>query len=328
MKTVKDIIIKPMYRKTRDLLWMICISRKEKRHWENLIEQNKSIENPIYYVIRRPGNPGLFSYVEITVLQVVYALKNHMIPIVDMKNYLNTYHEKDEVGIVNAWELYFKQLSNVNLDEVLSSKRYVLSENKNIDWSRTPCLDGYYNKRAYCFWSLIYDRYIRLSDEAQKYYEAEYNAILKGRADATIGVLVRGTDYKYAKGHAVQPNIEEVILKVKSVIKRRNFQYIYLATEEYAVVRRFEEEFQDRVITNKRMYFDQYDFSQGMHLNDIEINRERDKYWRGMEYLSSICLLSRCGGLIAGACGGSYGAFYMSNGRYKYTYFWNLGMVD
>ena len=106
------------------------------------------------------------------------------------------------------------------------------------------------------------------------------------------------------------------------------FKYIYLATEELQVVERFEKEFPNCILTNKRMYFDQYDFSNGMYLNDIIIDRERDKYWRGMEYLSSICLLSRCGGLVAGACGGSYGAFYMSNGGYRYTYFWNLGKVE
>ena len=328
MGTIKELIIKPVYRKTRDILWQLCLAEKEKRRWENIIDQSEPTEQSIYYVIRRPGDPGLFSYVETTLLQVVYALKNNMIPIVDMKNYASTYHEKDEVGVINAWELYFKQLYDVNLEDVLSNRRYILSEDKNIDWSNTPCLDGYYSKQAYWFWSMLYNRYIRLSDDAIRYFEAEYDEILKDKAAQTLGVLVRGTDYKYAKGHAIQPDVNEIIVKVRNVIRKKGFRYIYLATEELAVVKRFQKEFPGCILTNKRMYFDQYDFSDGIHLNDIIVDRDRDKYWRGMEYLSSVCLLSKCGGLVAGACGGSYGAFYMSNGGYRYTCFWNLGIVN
>lgn len=322
-------IIKLIYRKLRDILWLIFYKKVDEKKWNNLIKCAEPSEDSVYYIIRRPGDPGLFSYVETTLLQVVYALKNHMVPIVDMKNYQNTYHEKDEVGVINAWELFFKQLCDADIDEVLLHEKYVLSQNENIDWNHTPCLDGFYSKRAYWVWSMLYSRYIKLSDNAQEYFEKEYSQILEDKAEKTLGVLVRGTDYKYAKGHAIQPDINDVISKVTSVMKSKmGFEYIYLATEELTVVERFKQEFPNCILTNKRMYFDQFDFSNGMYLNDIIMDRERDKYWRGMEYLSSICLLSRCGGLVAGACGGSYGAFYMSNGGYKYIYFWNLGKVE
>lgn len=319
--------MKWLYRKVRDIVWEYCSKREEKERWEKIIKAAEPTDDSIYYIIRRPGNPGLFSYVEITLLQVSYALKHNMIPIVDMKNYKNTYHEEYEVGHINAWELFFKQLCNKELEEVLRKEKYVLSCSENIDWHHVPCLDGYYSKREYCFWSMLYERYVKLSDSAQKYFDREYNEILKDKADRTLGVLVRGTDYKFAKGHAVQPDVDEVIIKVRHVMRKRNYQFIYLATEEFAVVERFRKEFKGCVITNRRMYFDQFEFSADLQLNDIKINRDHDSYWRGMEYLSSICLLSKCGGLVAGACGGSYGAFYMNGGAYRYTYFFDLGTV-
>lgn len=39
-------------------------------------------------------------------------------------------------------------------------------------------------------------------------------------------------------------------------------------------------------------------------------------------------ILSKCGGLVAGQCGGSFAAFYMNGGKYRYAYFWDIGVVE
>ncbi len=49
-------------------------------------------------------------------------------------------------------------------------------------------------------------------------------------------------------------------------------------------------------------------------------------YWRSIQYLSSMAILSRCEGIVAGNCGGTCLALLMNNMHYRYTYIFNLGM--
>ena len=50
----------------------------------------------------------------------------------------------------------------------------------------------------------------------------------------------------------------------------------------------------------------------------------RDPYERGIEYLTSIYLLSRCNGLVAGRTTGTVGACIMAE-KYEFRYIFSLG---
>lgn len=319
--------LKKIYRYCRDLYWILFQKKKDEKWFTEHVEKEYSSEKVVYYVIRRIDNAGLFSYVQTTLGQIVYALENHMIPIVDMKNYPNTYLEEHEIGFKNAWELFFEQVCDKNLDDVLKNEKYILSEDKNIDLRYTPRLNGVYQKRAYWFWCKMYQKYVVFNEEVQSYCDDEYEMILSGKSERTLGVLVRGTDYLYAKGHAIQPSLQEVIKKVDEVLQsNHNFEYIYLATDEKKTEIEFKKVFKDKVLVNKRTYFDGYDFST-MLIGEIKMDRENDKFLRGLEYLSSLNLLSKCDGLCSGLSGGTFAAFYMNQGKYRYKYFWDLGNV-
>lgn len=316
--------LKIIYRKIRDLWWFLVQRRSDNKWFEEHVNGNKNTAHPVYYIIKREAKVGLFSYVQTTLGQIVYALQNNMLPIVDMKNYPNTYLKDCEVGVKNAWELFFQQICDKELDDIYQNEKYIMSEDSNIDLRYTPCLNGYYQKRAYWFWSEMYRKYIRFNEVTIDYCEAEYNAILKGREEKTLGVLVRGTDYRYAKGHAIQPPLDEVLSEVNKIVKEKKYQYIYLATDEKRTEDKFNEMFPGQILINKRTYFDEFDFSK-QQLSDIVLDRDNDQYLRGLEYLSSIFLLSKCGGLWAGVCGGTYAAFYMNHGGYKFIHFWYHG---
>lgn len=316
--------LKGIYRKCRDLWWFLFQRKSDKQWFEEHVKSQKSIALPVYYIITRESKVGLFSYVQTTLGQIVYALKNNMIPIVDMKNFPNAYLEDSEVGVKNAWELFFRQICDKNIDDVYQNEKYILSDDSNIDLRNTPCLNGYYQKRAYWFWSEMYRQYVRLSETASDYCEEEYRVILAGKEEKTLGVIVRGTDYKYAKGHAMQPPLDEILNKVRRLLKKKKYQYIYLATDEKRTEEIFNATFPGKILTNRRTYFDEFDFSKQL-LSDVVLNRENDRYLRGLEYLSSVYLLSKCGGLWAGVCGGTYAAFYMNHGEYKYKYLWYHG---
>lgn len=59
----------------------------------------------------------MFSYFNTILGGIAYADKKGYIPVVDMKNYPNTYLFSDEVGRVNAWEYYFEQPGGMSLEE-------------------------------------------------------------------------------------------------------------------------------------------------------------------------------------------------------------------
>ena len=323
-------MIKRTMKRAYNLFFDTFLSQNYKKKLENLKERTrvKETEECIYYVISCENMPqeGMFGYMGLILAMICYAVEKGMVPVIDMKNYPNTYLEDCEVGKINSWELFFRQISEFSIDDVYASKKYVIGNHMDIDWGNLPNIGGYCNHKKYALWHFMYHEYAVLSQEAADYCNQEEVNLLKGRESQTLGVLVRGTDIKKAKGHAVQPPLEEVIQKCKEVIQKDSrFQYIYLATEERKNEELFRKAFPDRVIVNKRTYYDEIDYSKG--LSYVRTNREHDRYTRGMEYLSSIRLLSKCGGLVAGQCGGAFAAFYWNEGSYRTCYFWELGSV-
>lgn len=306
-------------REIKDCYWMAFERQKEK----NILSGERIKKGKhIYYVILHNRNVGLFSYVEVTLRQVAYALENGYIPVVDMQTYPNAYLRPDQLaGGLNSWEFYFEQPCHGNLSQVYENEEYLLSKEENrsaIPYAREWIL----SRHSRYFWSEMYRKYLRFNEKTAKYIEKECNEILKGEPETVLGVLVRGTDYHGAVGHPIQPKVEEVICKVKDYMAGKGkgqYKSIYLATEEKSVVELFEQEFPDRILVNQRTYFDEFSF-QNQTINDVEMDREDDRYLRGLEYLSSIKILSLCGGFVGGLCGGTYASIYMNCDRGKIRY--------
>ena len=58
----------------------------------------------------------------------------------------------------------------------------------------------------------------------------------------------------------------------------------------------------------------------------MHFERENDEYLKGLEYLSSLYIVSQCKALIAGNCGGSQMAVFVNGGRHEYEHVFDLGM--
>lgn len=285
----------------KNLNWDIAGCRSAKCSFE------KTSDGGHKYVISRNEMVGLFSYVETTMRETVQAVNKDMVPVVDMTGCRNPYLDSTSDN-KNWWELYFDQPTG-NGGKVL--KITAGKGNGEVPHSRIGVLE----KRSRWYWGKVYEAYFKPNNTVMEYFNKEYELLLGAGSFRTLGVLVRGTDYKGAKGHPVQPSVDEVIRVVKSVAHK--YDKIYIATEEQKNVKAFEQAFTGKVITNKRNYFDGIDMS-GKTINDIRFERENDGYLSGLEYLSSILLLSKCDGLVAGICGGSVAAVYINNNKYRY----------
>ena len=299
--------------------------------------------------------PGLMTHAARVLCFAEYAERKGFHLVVDMKTFFNMNLERDRVGIDNSWEYYYEQPfgDKPTLEEVFDCdtywftpgyRKFLMTNGKMgqdfmrsrlamfllrlkhtdfIDSSVPNCLA---HPDVYQRCCEVYQKYIHFNSETKAYTDQEYDQLLKGKR--TVGVSIRGTDYAVSKtfGHPIQPAIQDVIVKTKEYMTNYGYEHIYLSCEEHAAVDRFEEVFPGKVIVNNRKFFDNIDFKTSKTgIWAYGFDRENDAMLRGLEYLSSMNLLSKCDALIAGINTGSQMAYIMNNNQYEHVYFYNLG---
>lgn len=307
-------IISPLYTMALDKK-ITRLSRKKEKTYYIICCKDKSLEAF-----------GLFGYIGIFLQMINYAINHGMIPVIDMKNYKNSLLEDEEVGCIDGWTRLFKPIQSISLEEIYTNEAYVIGNHMTTDWNNRPGISEYHRKDRYWHWAHLYRRYIKLSDETKEYCDAEYSRIFETiNPNDVLAVIARGTDLLAAKGHAIQPTIQSLIDEVRDVLLKEKFKYIYLATESQEIEKRIKEEFGEIVLTNKRTYYDNTDYSCGLATVSIQ---GKSRYERNLEYISSIMIVSKCGGLVAGHCGGAIGAYNINYGKYRYVYFFELGTVQ
>jgi len=308
---------------------LVAYSRKREKAKLKETQTSYGTENPdktfyITGVVDQRG--GLFWMILFNLNRIAYALEKGWIPVVDWQNQLNQYLEKDNLHKENAWEYYFEQPCNYNLSSINNSKKIV----KGIGFLPIDrlILDYYAetNDEYFPYIKKIFKQYVRFNDSTRNYVENEYETVLKGK-DNVLGVLCRGTDYALLKPgrHPVQPEPVKVIEKAKEVMSAKQLDYIYLATEDRDIYELFFKEFGGKLLTNKQDRYSKSEFAKDQFLYQIKHNRENDKFLLGLEYLSSMYLLSKCHSFIAGRTRGATGVLLMTDG-FDYQYIWNLSI--
>lgn len=238
---------------------------------------------------------------------VRYAKEKGFIPIVDMMTYHNQYLYDNEIGQSNAWDKFFFQPSNYNIETVMKSK--------NIFWSAVLRHDKIKNQLNMFDWLKIKPELLK----SCKSFEKNINN------KKLLGVLFRGTDYANMKpyGHCIQPTLYEMIdIVKKKLIEWGEFDGIYICTEVEEALETFKMEIDYPIYSYPQKRFTR---NTSQYLATIEFDRENDKYLRGIEYFSALYILSKCNSLIAGRCGGSDFALRFNNNTYENKYLFTLG---
>lgn len=282
-------------------------------------------ENPdkIFFVVRRATSKvGLFSLVMTNMGLVRYALEQGYIPVIDMQSNQNTYLEDSQVGKVNAWEFYFEQPCGYSLEDIQRSKNIILSDGIITDRNIFPTYKTVKDENQLLDWKAFFKKYLRVKTDILEEMEDLKKKLFAGKK--TLGVLCRGTDYteQHPKNHPIQPEVTELISKVKRTMQEQNCECIYLATEDEAAYQQFEKSFGSmlRVTEAKRCKN-----VGNVNINDISYERDHDRYLKGREYLMNILLLAECDCLVAGSAGGTNAALLL-NQKYDYKYVFDLGV--
>ncbi len=265
---------------------------------------------------------GLFAIVKSVFCHICYAYQKGYIPVVDMQNFKSQLSDTNDPGN-NAWELYFQQPGGYNLKDISKSKNIIKSSSLpfpdgiEIGFD-TPMNDDFHNEFA-----PLYEKYVVPTLKVDKYAKKKWEEVI-GNKNNILGILCRGTDYTESKpsGHPIQPTAEQAVAKAKEVMSQYGFENIFLATEDKYIYNVFLEAFGDKLLFSGQKLYEGINGKK--FLSELQVANYFEKWSNTVDYYSTIYILSKCDGLLAGLTCGSICAYMMSK-EYRYTHFWDLG---
>ncbi|MCQ2522534.1 MAG: hypothetical protein MJ105_09180 [Lachnospiraceae bacterium] len=280
-----------------------------------------SCRQHICIIKRNDEIPGLASHIITNIGQVVSALSQGKVPVIDTRNCKNSFTALSQAENRNIWEKYFIQPCKLSLDEV--------EEHMHISYAEG--IPGFYpsykmddldNPILMQFWRNAASKYLRFSD----YMESKL-AVVKDALDwehkRVLGVICRGTDYTELKpyNHPVQPNPVMVIEDAKQLMEQYKCDYCYLATEDEKIYKQFQDAFGERLLFTQRFL---YKDVKGTVLNKYNEQNAIDSGEKNEEYLISLKLLAECCCFIGGRTSGSVVAAILSKG-FDFFYLYDEG---
>ncbi len=139
-------------------------------------------------------------------------------------------------------------------------------------------------------------KYISYNDKISAYLNQEYEKLLGNKK--TLAVHHRGTDFnKGFNNHPIPVRVQQEIEQVRELLQKKEYEQIFLATDENSVVEQFRQEFGDRV----KVYLDTYrDDGSGESVAFSSSEREYHHYLLGREVLRDQYTLTRCEGIVCG----------------------------
>lgn len=295
------------------------------KHRERIFSYGPENPDKTFYIIGvNHSSAGLFAIVKSVFCHIYYAVGKGYIPIVDMLNFKSQLSDKESNA--NTWELYFEQPCSYTLDDIRNSKNIIRSASLPYPKGVEIGFDTEIDENFYHKYHDSFLRYIRPCKSVKNYTRRKLDSIFNGN-NKILGVLCRGTDYteNRPKGHPVQPSIKQALEKVNSLISNTDYEFIFLATEDKRYYESFKNSFGDKLIfSGEKLY-------EGMngkkYLSEIPVANYSEKWNNIVDYYTTILILSKCNGLVAGLTCGSICAYLMSE-NYNYKFFWNLGRYN
>lgn len=309
-----------------------CIEQlKDPEFLENCINNLNTInmrENNVTYYVISLKNPrvGIIGYIVYILPHIAYSVAKGYIPVIDMKNYPSIYQEKDE----NAWETFFEQPMNKHLEDIKNGRVIYCPNSLWYRWGPSSC--PMMKDDELKMWGRLFQQYVRYNEKTEKYLGSE--RVVVSAPTKTLGALYRGTDYTkgQAFGHPIQPSMKSFADKVEELMLKHGYEFVYLASEEKAIVDYVNQRLPGKVLTNKRVYYDEaknVDYTNynvdHIGLSGAVFERDNNKYLIGIEYISSMNLVACCDSFVAGACGGTTGVLVMNNLKFRNKHIFNLG---
>lgn len=263
------------------------------------------VETDKKYMILRMGSSlvstaGLGWYILHTFIGIEIALENGYIPVVDWENCKLPQYPYESCRR-NVWEIFFEQPCEVGLREAYESENYwIIDDILAIKGSRDFFLKDYTDFYAVEDRRERFRRYVRFNEDFRGKIDAIAGEMIDGRS---LGVLIRGTDYKNIKPmhHPKCIPLEKIFGAIDDCLEHGSCDRIFVATEDKEILDVLKKKY-----SGKLSYLESPRYEQvGNQSLNLYRAGKTDGEYRDSQYLLSLAILARCSSLVLSPCGGS-----------------------
>ena len=239
-------------------------------------------------------------------------LSEGYIPIVDLQSFSNAYN-KNKTLKQNPWELFFYQPYNYTLEEVMRFAKNITYFICISQLYRPSEINIYYQKYYINFWHNFAKKYMPVRNEIIQEVKVIMRKLFFNSRNI-LGVKLRGTDFLSIrpKGHSIPPKVEQVILDVKEMDRKYKYDFIFFATEDELIKKKFIPEFEEKLKLYNPNVIIQYNYNDTYVINLNEKINGNLEYIKN--YLINIIILSNCLDLITAKGCGPAGIFILTKG--------------
>lgn len=262
----------------------------------------------VYFIDMEESHSGFFAEHNRLLSMLYFADYYHLIPVVRYHSGFCYAEDHPVNGTTNPFEYYYEQPGGISLDE-MNTHACVIKSRKENSFITRPLNDGQdsYDKSERYLQEMgrITAKYIRLNQTVRERINADIATLGVNPENRTLAVHVRGTDFKqHFNGHPVIITVEEYLAEAVRLFREKNYDKVFLATDDSDAVAAFEKEFGENLL-----YYHDVTRSNGddtvMHSTST---RENHHYLLGLEVLRDVYTMAACQGLVAGRSQVGYGA--------------------
>ena len=254
-----------------------------------------------------------------------YAQVNGWISIVDQLNYpVYNSLSRPVNGTYNPWEYFWKQPTDIPLDEVYQSKNVVLSKQSWFgQWDMGYDVQKYLDPQIVSQFHFLSNA-VPLNDAMQQ----SINETRRSRFPSNGRIL--GVSFRYGghakssphhgPGHPMQPEVEDLIELSQRRMEEWDMQYLFLASDESRAVELFQQRFGSQLIVLERNRI-----SSQCHYekNKNPLYIEENIFRTTQDYLTEMELLATCDGLLGSITSGLRYALVKNGCKYQ-----NVEIID
>ncbi len=252
------------------------------------------IQDMVCEIVAGGANEGFFACVRLALDGLYFCDQFGLKPVV-MFPEKSLYRDASRTE-ANAFNYYFKDTSEYAINDLEKIKTIALYSGRNTLYAEA--MNGGVSYKT----SKVYIE--RLAEVMKKYLHFRDDVLAQVREckaqmgidESTLGVHIRGTDYKgNYKNHPVYVTVEDYIKAMDEVLKMGAFTKVFVATDDKDILQQMIDYYGAEKIT--------YNQSVTRGSGDVGVHtageNQAGKYQLGIDVIQDMCALAGCGGIIS-----------------------------
>lgn len=257
-------------------------------------------DKTIYYICENNKNLGFFAMYRYWLEYLYFADICGYYPVIYSGKDFNYLEEKKICGTNNAFEYYFKQPTEIELQQVRSMQAVIHSQVSHRQVVEFVCT-GKYNNYKYTqnylqMMSNIIKKYVKFNEKTARFIKNGLDE-MNISDNITLGVHIRGTDFRMRyNNHPIYVTVQECFSVIDQLLDKKKYSKIFIATDDKRILEQFIKKYGNCLCYYKDVVRSDKNVSVAFG-NEF---RENHKYKLGLEVIRDMYTLALCNGLVAG----------------------------